>query len=85
MKILLLVLVFLSLFYNGQSFDQTLQRNVFGETLVDAVIEKIRSKCILAEDKNLLRRIAAVETDFGKKAGKGSGGIWKVRNYFCRL
>lgn len=80
MEKLVVILLVLPLFCNGQTVDQTVQQNARGEDVVDAVINRIRSSCILIDDKYFMKRIAAVETDYGMNNNTNEGGIWKVRN-----
>ncbi|CAE1320617.1 unnamed protein product [Acanthosepion pharaonis] len=80
MEKLVVILLVLPLFCNGQTVDQTIQPHARGEDVVDAVIGRIRSSCILSDDKYFMKRIAAVETDYGKNSSPNNGGIWKVTN-----
>lgn len=50
-----------------------------GEDVVDAVIDKIQSSCIFSNDKYFMKRIAAVNTNYGKDMKNNDGGIWKVQ------
>ncbi|CAE1320622.1 unnamed protein product [Acanthosepion pharaonis] len=85
MEKLVVILLVLPLFCNGQTVDQTIQPQAHGEVVVDAVIDRIRSSCILIDDKYFMKRIAAVDTDYGKNSKLGEGGIWKVTNRIISL
>ncbi|XP_071095092.1 uncharacterized protein [Haliotis cracherodii] len=62
--------------------DLTLNPGVSGSYVVNAVIDRIRSKCILGDDRLFLRRLAYVETNDGKDSktyrSGYDGGIWQV-------
>lgn len=62
--------------------DLTLNSESVGEDVVNAVIEKIRFYMEEPSDFDLLKRIANVETDYGRKksasATNSKGGIWQV-------
>ena len=53
-----------------------------GEEVVDAVIGKLRSILAARSDYDLLRRIAAAESNFGMDtkimSDNPNGGIWQV-------
>lgn len=66
----------------GQSVDMTLTPGTSGAAVVDAVIDKIHSRCIFNNDRLFLRRLAYVESTDGtdpKTYRQGyDGGIWQV-------
>ena len=64
--------------------DRTLERNAVGSDVTEAVVDKIQQSNIFDNDKQLLRRIALVESKDGEELDlsdreSSSGGIWKVR------
>ena len=72
--------------------DRTLERNAVGSDVTEAVVDKIQQSNIFDNDKQLLRRIALVESKDGEELDlsdreSSSGGIWKVRgeggNWIC--
>ena len=57
--------------------DETLRTQASGEDVVEATADKIRDSGIFGNDHEFLRRMAAVESNFGETRGPG-GGIWRV-------
>ncbi|XP_070177038.1 uncharacterized protein [Littorina saxatilis] len=66
----------------SQGQDSTLQEGARGSDVVDAVVEKIRSNCILSEDRLFVRRAAYVASRDGADSAtyrpNFHGGIWQV-------
>jgi len=60
--------------------DLTLVSGATGVDVVDACIQKLNTIKSLSNDFGLTKRIAYVESEFGRLAGIGScdGGIWRV-------
>ncbi|OQV19252.1 putative Collagen alpha-3(VI) chain [Hypsibius exemplaris] len=62
--------------------DQTLLVEQKGPLVVQAAIEKITEQCIFKNDKQMLRVMALLESNYGKEANtfrKGYyGGIWQI-------
>ena len=60
--------------------DLTLLSGATGVDVVDACIQKLNTIKSLSNDFGLTKRIAYVESEFGRLAGIGScdGGIWRV-------
>ncbi|XP_046559880.1 LOW QUALITY PROTEIN: integrin alpha-1-like [Haliotis rubra] len=62
--------------------DLTLSPGADGKIVVDAVIDRIRSKCIFGDDRLFLRRLAYVETSDGEESRTYrpgyNGGIWQI-------
>ena len=57
--------------------DETLLAQASGEDVVEATADKISGSGIFGNDHDFLRRMAAVESNFGETRGPG-GGIWCV-------
>ena len=68
--------------------DLTLVSGETGSSVVEAVTDKIQEACqvLFSDDRQMLRRIAYVESKDGEQAGqrKVSGGIWRVSRQ-CQL
>lgn len=70
--------------FSSSSVDQTLISGAKGEDVVDACIQKFNNapevSKILNNDFGFFKRIALVESDFGKKENLpiDKGGIWQV-------
>ncbi|XP_046338529.2 uncharacterized protein LOC124119903 [Haliotis rufescens] len=62
--------------------DLTMSPGADGKVVVDAVIDRIRSKCIFGDDRLFLRRLAYVETSDGEDSityrGGYHGGVWQI-------
>ncbi|XP_055347485.1 uncharacterized protein LOC129594724 [Paramacrobiotus metropolitanus] len=59
--------------------DFSLQAGATGKDVVDVAINRIDRSNIFQNDKNILRRIACVETQYGANQANGNlGGIWQV-------
>ncbi|XP_067666686.1 uncharacterized protein [Haliotis asinina] len=62
--------------------DFTLSPGADGKVVVDAVIDRIRSKCIFGDDRLFLRRLAYVESSDGEDPRTYRpgyhGGIWQI-------
>ena len=68
-----------------QLSDQSPPDKASGEDVVHAVVKAIKKSAIFPDDKCILKRIALVESNFGKhprtfRAGY-FGGIWQVSVY----
>ena len=57
--------------------DETLRDQAKGDDVVQETANKIRRSGIFGNDHEFLRRMAAVESNFGETRGPG-GGIWRV-------
>ena len=57
--------------------DETLLAQASGDDVVQETANKIRRSGIFGNDYEYLRRMAAVESNFGETRGPG-GGIWRV-------
>ncbi|XP_046338542.2 uncharacterized protein LOC124119916 [Haliotis rufescens] len=66
----------------GGSVDLTMSSGASGTAVVKAVVDRIRSNCILGDDRLFLRRLAYVETKDGTDAktyrSGYDGGIWQI-------
>ncbi|KAK7095220.1 uncharacterized protein [Littorina saxatilis] len=66
----------------GQGQDTTKTPGAFGSSVVDAVVERIRSRCVFSEDRLFLRRVAHVASRDGADSAtyrpNFNGGIWKI-------
>ncbi|XP_067674107.1 uncharacterized protein [Haliotis asinina] len=80
-------LVWTLLFLTGvlgdrRSVDLTLSPGASGTNVVKAVVDRIRSNCILGDDRLFLRRLAYVETTDGTAPktyrSRYDGGIWQI-------
>ena len=65
--------------------DLTIEEKAIGSDVVEAVIDIIDQSCVFSDDRQMLRRIAKVETDDGNAAETFEvngqeyfGGIWRV-------
>ena len=71
----------------AQGRDDTLVELASGTDVVEAVCTKLESSCIFQDDKELLRRIAYVETTDGHDNDTFTSvthkGIWKVSGMRC--
>jgi len=80
--ITLLLLFLLILCIQGQK-DKTKQPNVFGASVVQATVDRIKDNCIFPNDFLFLRRLAVVESKDGKDSDTYRpgyhGGIWQVQ------
>jgi predicted component of viral defense system (DUF524 family) len=72
--------------------DWTIKSNASGLEVVETVVDSIQQSCIFPDDRLMLRRIAAVESDDGQAPKTFTvphfyGGIWQVseRLVFARL
>ena len=76
------------LFFSSSGSDLTLVPGSSGEDVVDACIQKINSVSgigsLLSNDFGLLKRIALVESNFGKSTPNSQGGIWQVNSFQCK-
>ena len=62
--------------------DLTLVADASGESVVDACIQKLSTLKTLSNDFGFIKRIAFVESEFGKsKIGRNNlHGIWQVKH-----
>ncbi|KAK7095217.1 hypothetical protein V1264_006656 [Littorina saxatilis] len=72
----------------GQGQDTTKTPGAFGSSVVDAVVERIRSRCVFSEDRLFLRRVAQVVSRDGEDSAtyrpNFNGGIWQVNETMFR-
>ncbi len=94
MAAVVLVSLWLLLFRlaTGAAVDLTMKDKESGALVVETVVDAIQQSCIFPDDRLMLRRIAAVESDDGQSERTFSvphfyGGIWQVceRSVFARL
>ncbi|XP_048238745.1 uncharacterized protein LOC124119917 [Haliotis rufescens] len=66
----------------GGGVDLTMSSGASGTAVVKAVVDRIRSNCILGDDRLFLRRLAYVESTDGRDAktyrSGYDGGIWQI-------
>ena len=71
-----------AVFTSAQVVDNTLTPKSTGRDVVEAVVDKIQKSGIFPDDREILRRIAYVESLFGNEKGTFrsgyTGGIWQV-------
>ena len=60
--------------------DNTVKSGEVGEAVVIATVDKIRESGRFRDDFQFLRRMAKLETDYGKRTS--TGGIWNYRKPF---
>ena len=69
--------------------DSTLEPETSGAAVVDAVIQRIERSGLFPDEKGFLRRIAYVESKFGKDPGTYRndyhGGIWQVDHSYTDM
>ncbi|KAK3094661.1 hypothetical protein FSP39_004630 [Pinctada imbricata] len=61
--------------------DLTTQKGSKGSDVVEAVLDRIRSRCIFRDDRLFMRRLAIVSSEDGNDPNYDkdtSGGIWKI-------
>ncbi|XP_046559886.1 uncharacterized protein LOC124268909 [Haliotis rubra] len=79
--LLLFVLLPVTLASNGGA-DLTLTAGTGGSVVVNAAVDRIRSNCILGDDRLFLRRLAYVETTDGEDPDTYrpgyDGGLWQI-------
>ena len=64
------------------SVDLTLEPGQTGSAVVEAVTNMIQEACqLFTDDRQMLRRIAYVESEDGDQVGSQLGGIWRVSVY----
>nr|KAG5705795.1 hypothetical protein BaRGS_027454 [Batillaria attramentaria] len=67
---------------NGKGVDNTVEEGARGAAVVDAVVDRIRSRCIFSDDRLFLRRAAYVTSRDGANTAtyqQGyNGGIWQI-------
>ncbi|KAK7495804.1 hypothetical protein BaRGS_00013024 [Batillaria attramentaria] len=66
----------------GQGVDNTVKEGARGAAVVDAVVDRIRSRCIFSDDRLFLRRAAYVTSRDGANTDTYrpgyNGGIWQI-------